>query len=680
MKKTRDSWSLIPLLAILPLLLITLISSPSLAAGLLKPVGGASASALTIGSQRVDVIINNGFVRTEVDQTFANAGNSAIEGLYSFPLPKQASLSELSLWVNGQEILGEVIEKQKAQQIYAEQKAQGKQTALAEKNDFKTFDVKVGNIPPQSETRVRLVYYQPLEIDLNVGRYLYPLAEGNVDEQRIAFWSTDDQVTGPFHFHLQLKSAFPVKDVRLPGLDQEATIQRSGGMGEENAGDIIDVTIDRPEGANLNQDIVFYYRLDDSTPARIELVPYKAAPSSEGTFMLVVTPAADLQPISEGTDWTFVLDNSGSMGGHKITTLADGVSKVLGQMHPNDRFRIITFNNSANERTSGYVNATPKQVQQWIARVKSIQSGGGTNLFAGLEKAYRRLDDDRTSGVILVTDGVANVGNTEQRTFLDLLKSYDIRLFTFVIGNSANQPLLDRLAKDSGGLAMNISDADDITGRLLQAKAKVLHQNLHDVKIEIDGERVTDLTPKAIGNLYLGQQAVQFGRYQGAGEVKISMTAKISGQEHRWQTSANLPDVASDNPELERLWALAKIDQQMEQIREQGESEQLRQQVTDLAVNYSLVTDYTSMLVVTDDVIETHGIQRRNADRVQTERKAQQQRATQPSQNQRVDSRSNNGQGAFNNRPSPGIGSGTGPVGILAIPLIAWMNRRKSQR
>ncbi len=187
--------------------------------------------------------------------------------------------------------------------------------------------------------------------------------------------------------------------------------------------------------------------------------------------MLVVTPAADLKRISEGTDWTFVLDVSGSMGGHKIATLAKGVGRVLGKMDPNDRFRIVTFNNSAADFTGGYIRATPEAVQQWIASVKGLQAGGGTNLFAGLEKAYHRLDDDRTSAVILVTDGVTNVGHTEHRAFLKLLKTYDIRLFTFVIGNSANQPLLDRLARDSGGFAMNLSDADDITGRLIQARA-----------------------------------------------------------------------------------------------------------------------------------------------------------------------------------------------------------------
>lgn len=654
-------------------------ASLSLAAGLLKPIGGGDDSALSITSHLVDVTINNGFVRTEVDQTFSNSSPSALEGVYSFPLPKKSSLSELSLWVGGQEILGEVVEKQRAKQIYEEQKAQGHQTALAEKNDYKTFEVRVGNIPAQSDARVRIVYYQPLEIDLNVGRYLYPLAEGNVDEEQLSFWSVDDRVAGPFHFHLQLKSAFPVKDVRLPGLDQEAVVQRTGGMGEENTGDVIDVTIDRPQSSDLKKDIVFYYRLDDSVPARIELIPYKADANSQGTFMLVVTPAADLQPIQEGTDWIFVLDVSGSMSGHKIATLAEGVSKVLGQMRPNDRFRIITFNDSARDLTGGYIAADPQVVQQWINTVKSIRADGSTNLFAGLEMAYRKLDDDRTSGVVLVTDGVANVGNTAHRDFCKLLKNYDIRLFTFVIGNSANQPLLDRIARDSGGFAMNLSDSDDITGRLLQAKAKVLNQAMHDVNIKISGEKVTDLTPQKIGNLFAGQQLVQFGRYNGDGEVTITMNAKISGQDQSWHAKATLPKIATDNPELERLWALAQIDQAMEEIRENGETKNLRQEVTDLGLNYSLVTDYTSMLVVTDDVRDSTGIQSRNADRVRAERAAQQVRTTQPVQTHRVDTASNNGGGAFNHRSSPGIGFGSGPVSLIAVPLVAWLNRRKKR-
>ncbi|PLX94436.1 MAG: VWA domain-containing protein [Desulfuromonas sp.] len=691
--------TLIPLIAITTCLFL---SGTALAAGLLKPVGANDDAALAISAHRVDVTINNGFVRTEVDQVFTNSGTSAIEGLYSFPLPHQASLSELSMWVGEREILGEVVEKERSRQIYEQQKAQGNQVALAEKNDFKSFDTRIGNIPPQADVRVLLVYYQPMSIDLNIGRYLYPLREGNTDEERLSFWSVDDRVSGPFHFHLQLKSAFPIKDVRLPGLENEAVIQYGGvthGDGEEASeqggeqgnNQIVDVTIDRPAGASLNKDIVFLYRLDDTTPARIELIPYKADRNATGTMMLVVTPAADLQPITEGTDWTFVLDVSGSMDGHKIATLADGVSQTLGKLNSSDRFRIITFNQSAADLTRGFVTATPEAVGQWINRVKTIAAGGSTNLFAGLETACRRLDDDRTTSIVLVTDGVANVGRTEQREFLQLLKEYDVRLFTFVIGNSANRPLLDRLAKDSGGFAMQISDVDDIQGRLIQAKAKVLYEKMHDVRIEIDGEKVDDLTPATIGNLYLGQQLVLFGHYHGSGKVTIKMKARISGEEKEWRCTAMLPEVATDNPELERLWALSRIDELMAEVRELGETEQFTSRIVDLGVHYSLVTDYTSMLVLNDDVYEQEGVSRRNADRVAKERQAQQQRSQQPVRNYRVDNapqqRSTDDASApaqqtstFNNRPSPGIGHGSGPVSLIAVPLVAWLNRRKRNR
>jgi len=683
--------------------IICMLLTPCFGAGLLKPKSG-SQDAVYMKSHHVQVTINNGFARTEVDQVFGNSSDQDLEATYSFPLPAKASLSELSLWINGQEVLGEVLEKQQARRVYEQQKSQGRDTALAEKDDYKTFDVKVYPVKANAQTRVRLVYYQPLDIDSNVGRYLYPMAEGGVDEERIAFWSVDNKVHESFRFDLTLKSAFPVKDVRVPEYDNKAVIKNlsMADANEEGAdhSTLHTVSIASPEGDALTRDIVVYYRLADDIPARLELVPYNNG-QDPGTFMVVVTPAADLQPISQGTDWTFVLDISGSMSGGKIATLCKGVSKVIGQMHDEDRFRIVTFNQTANDFTGGYTAATPANVQSMLERIKSIQAKGSTNLFAGLKMAYQGLDADRSSGVIVVTDGVANVGNTQHARFLALLKTSDIRLFTFVIGNSANQPLMDRLARDSGGFAMNLSDSDDIIGRIMQAKAKILYENMRDVKLTFSGEKVTHVTPASIGNLYQGQQLVLFGRYKKPGQVKITMTARITGEDKTWHCVADLPKIDQDNPEIERLWALSRIDAVMEQVREHGETAKLKQQVIDLGTEYSLVTDYTSMVVLNEADMENAGIQRRNADRVNRERNARAGRQ-QPVRNYRVDntpqnapqqttvrpsqdssqSRSGNTQpskkseGMFKGRRSPGFGGGTGPVGPLFMTLLFWARRK----
>jgi Ca-activated chloride channel family protein len=106
-------------------------------------------------------------------------------------------------------------------------------------------------------------------------------------------------------------------------------------------------------------------------------------------------------------------------------------------------------------------------------------------------------------------------------------------------------------------------------------------------------------------------------------------------------------------------------------MRENGETEKLRKQIVDLGTEYSLVTDYTSMIVLDDESLENEGLQRNNLQRVQRERTAQQQRAAAPAQNCRIDNGS-----TFQNRRAPGIG--TGPVGPLFIGLIAWLNRRKA--
>ncbi len=651
---------------------LCLVSGSSLqAAGLLKSKQNPNLH-LDLLEHEVDVVLNNGFARTEVIQGFRNRGEYPAEAIYTFPMPKRSSLSQVTLQVNGKELHGEVVEKQRARQVYEEQKQQGRDTALAEKDEYRSYEVFVGNVRPGEDVRIRLVYYQPLEIDLNVGRYVYPLAEGNTDDAKIPFWSVDPQLQGRFSFDLELKSSFPVKDVRMPRWDQQAKIERAPQEAEENAAgpEVIRASIEVPQNGSLSGDVVFYYRLADDTPARVEFLTYREQKNEEGTYMLVITPAADLQPITRGSDWIFVLDVSGSMSGHKLSTLADGVSRVIGQMRPEDRFQIVTFNGSARDFTNGYVNATPESAAEWIQRVKTLHADGGTNLFAGLRKAYRSLDEDRTTGIVLVTDGVANIGETAHSRFLDLLREQDIRLFTFVIGNGANQPLMERLAKASNGFAMNISDADDIQGRLIQAKAKVLHEAMHDVTVRFKGEKVHQSTPEKAGSLYLGQQCVQFGRFRGTGPVEVEMTAKISGKPHTWTVQAELPEQDVLHPELERLWALSRIDEVMQEIREKGERESLRNQIVGLGTEYSLVTDYTSMLVVEDETFENEGIQRRNADRVAKEDAAREQRRQHQPAPKRIET-----QQTFGGRSSPGIGSGAGPVGPLFLLILAWMKK-----
>ncbi|MFQ5654948.1 MAG: VIT domain-containing protein, partial [Planctomycetota bacterium] len=84
-----------------------------------------------------------GFARTEVLQTFHNPNDVDLEAIYSFPLPKSASLSEVTITAGEKEIHGEVLPRDEADRIYEEERDQGNDAGLASKNGYQTFEFRV---------------------------------------------------------------------------------------------------------------------------------------------------------------------------------------------------------------------------------------------------------------------------------------------------------------------------------------------------------------------------------------------------------------------------------------------------------------------------------------------------------------------------------------------------------
>lgn len=673
------------------LLTTFIVSTHSQAAGLMTPSSGQLAE-LEIRQHHVNVVIENGYAITHVEQVFFNPHASPLEAIYSFPVPEKASVGEFTYWIDGKPVTGEVVEKQQARQIYEQEKAQGRETALTEKDQFKSFDSSVYPVQPQQEVKIRLVYIQPTHIDSGIGSYVYPLEEGGVDEAKLAFWSYNEAVTGAFSFNLELRSSYPVDEVRLPKHPQATATSVSNQQWKvamANGQAITDDTAKERTKTEarttnptqlvqtLDKDIVVYWRHQQGLPGSIDMISHKQPGKNRGTFMMTVTPGDDLAPINQGRDWVFVLDLSGSMQG-KYSSLVEGVNKGLAKLNANDRFRIVLFNDNAQELSNGYVAVTPENVKRYTAKLANTKPNGGTNLYAGLEEGIDDLDSDRSSAIILVTDGVANVGVTEKIAFLKLMEKKDIRLFTFVMGNGANRPLLDGMTKISNGFAMSVSNSDDIVGKLMLATAKLTHQAFRDVEIEIQGVNVQDVTPSHIGSLYHGQQLILFGHYFGDGMADITIKGKVSGQDKSYKTRFNFPKQSTSNPEVERLWAYASIEALQGQIDYLGENADSKQAIIDIASEYGLVTDYTSMIVVKEDVFKQHNIDRRNKLRVENEHQARQQRNNTPIQNNRQDSQ----QPAFSQpraRPSGGSGGGaTGPWFILLLlPMLAAVRKRK---
>jgi Ca-activated chloride channel family protein len=599
-------------------------------------------------------------------------------------VPKSAALSEVEIVVGERTLRGEVVRRKEARTVYEDEKAQGNSAGLTEKNGFLDYRFHIANMAPNTDIQIKAVWYQALEVESGIARYLYPLEDGGTDEAANSFWTRNEVVTGNFSADIVIKSAAPVLDLRLPGWDSIAKIEQ---LGEGHRTVHLEAT-----GESLDRDLLLYYRLADDLPGRIDLVAHRPDPTKPGHFMMVVTPGVDLKPIENGSDYVFVLDISGSMQG-KLATLQDAVVRSLQGMAPDDRFKVVVFSETARELNNTFWNATPERIATMANQVDALVVEGGTNLYAGLDLGLGGLDDDRVTSVLLVTDAVTNQGLVDPKEFADLLSSVDVRVFGFLLGNSGNWPLMRVIADASGGFSQGVSTADDIMGQLLLAKEKITHEAMHDAELTVRGVKVMDVGDEHIGKVYRGRQLVVFGKYAKGGRAKVTLKAKISGEDKEYVTEFDFPDIATHAPEVERLFALARIEDIEDKINfgivDASESEDA---IADLGVAYQLVTDQTSMLVLDDDAFKRHKITRRNRKRVSTERAAQAARAPLPPTQTRVDT----AQPAFpskaprlkpgrtSKRRSGGGGGAIDPItlgigGSMAFLAIASRRRREQE-
>jgi Ca-activated chloride channel family protein len=271
---------------------------------------------------------------------------------------------------------------------------------------------------------------------------------------------------------------------------------------------------------------------------------------------------------------------------------------------------------------------------------------------------------------VLVTDAVTNTGVVNPIEFHKLLQKVDVRVFGFLLGNSANWPFMQTIAETSGGFYDSISNADDIMGKILLAGKKINYEALLDTEVKISGVKVFDLTDDTFKKVYRGEQLVLFGKYQNGGDARVTLKANLTGQDKTYTSNFKFPDLATDNPELERLWALAAIEriESMERIGQMPPSE-TENAVRDLGLNYQIVTDYTSMVVLSDNAFADRAIERHNQARIAREQQARTVRSQQPVKNNRVDEK----KPAFKFK-APSIGGGGGAIDPLTGGLAIFLS------
>lgn len=382
-------------------------------------------------------------------------------------------------------------------------------------------------------------------------------------------------------------------------------------------------------GGSIGRDIVLNYDLK-RPHSGIDLITSRS-PNGDGFFYLTVTAGDDVGRVDMGMDYLFLLDISGSMANDgKLTASRRSVAAFIDELSDSDRFEVMTF----NVQPTSVFNALRKADTdaKTIAQrfLESQMARGGTILAPALTTAYKYADSDRPLNVVILSGGMTEQSERSQLIGLIDQRPRNVKVFCIDIGNEIHRPLLDQMAAQSGGLSAFVSGEDNFSRQAKAFRRKLMRAALSDLKITIEGVNTSDITPAKLPNLYHGAPIRIYGRYSGKGNAQVILTGTVLGKEVKQTIQLPFPAVDEKNPEIERMWAMKRVDELLKRIDAGEPAVELQAETIRLGEAFSIVTPYTSFLVLENDAeYKRWQIERKNLDRLQRDRNAQAERQRQ---------------------------------------------------
>ena len=539
------------------------------------------------------------------EQTFHNPFAEALEATYIFPMPGGAAVSAFELKVGKRVIKGIVKERGEARATYQKAIQDGKRAALLEQDRDDVFTVQVGNLPPGEEVRVRIVtserlpFFEDGTTELRLPLVVAPRYIPGTPQSRTPVgdgieWDTD-----------QVPDASRISPPRLAkGFDPKVALKIEVELADD--GELSDLACSqhaiRMSGGKialskqdelLDRDFILRWKLSG------EKVRTTLLTTKDGYAMLSILPPRREGFLGLARDVVFVLDRSGSMGGVKMTSAARACSLLLGTLGPRDRFAITAFDDRAEWFADGrFTPADEAGLAAGEKFLRTIDARGGTELDPAMKETLdliggRKDARGRVPVVVILTDG--QVGN-ESAVFSRLQKDGgDTRVFTVGIDTAVNAAFLQRVASLGGGTCTCV-----VPGEALEDALRGIGREIGAplvIDVAVDGAE--DPAPARVPDLFAGRAATVFFR------LKKGKSVTVTGRFFDGKAFKETVKPRSiELPAIDHLWARARVTDLEDRFRlEAGEQDRIRKEIIALAIDHTLLTRFTSFVVVDESEI-----------------------------------------------------------------------------
>jgi Ca-activated chloride channel homolog len=574
---------------------------------LVAPRGGATTTEVPLPLRHTDVhaVVTGYISAVDVTQQFENPYDEKIEAVYLFPLPEKAAVNEFVMTIGERKIRGILREKEEAQRIYEDARAQGYRASLLVQHRPNIFEQKVANIEPGKRIDVNIRYFHALAYEDGWYSFVFPT------------------VVGPRYNPLGSQSpvaALPREDFREPPSGAAVRYLRPT---ERSAHDL-GISVDLDAGVEIedltssheiatsrdgesrahvtlaagdtipNRDFILKFRVAGET-IKSNLLTYTDERTQQGYFTLLVYPPRTHNNLRrQALEMVFVVDTSGSMAGQPIGQARDAIKAALDRLDPRDTFQIMNFSSDVHQFASKPLPATYDNIERAREYVRRLGGEGGTEMLSGIRAALGfPRDAERTRYVTFLTDGY--IGN-EAEILGEVQRTIgDARIFSFGVGNSVNRYLLDGLATEGRGTVAYLGLEDSATDVMDYYFERISRPALTDVAIDWNGLAASDVYPARLPDLFPGRPVVVTGKFRGTPD-DVAIRGRLGASTVSLDVGAARD---SRQPALRSIWARLRIEDLARRQTLTGDPNgALADSIRATAIEHSLMSAYTSFVAV----------------------------------------------------------------------------------
>ncbi|HHW77059.1 MAG TPA: VWA domain-containing protein [Xanthomonadaceae bacterium] len=596
----------------------------------------------------IDADVQGDVARVTVTQTFANPLDRAVHATYLFPLNENAAVNAMTMEIGDERVRAKIQRIEEARATFQKAKSEGRSAALLSQHRPNMFTQDIANLMPGLPIKVALTYAQTvprvdgayeLVIPLVVGPRYQPQGAGVAPGQPasnggVQHWNAQTGTSGGAtarnsqtaygQWEVEELPAYPpVFELNVP---EQIDPERVGLAVHVNAGMAIaniesrthPITTETPDSGRAevklansrtldNRDFVLRYTLA-GTRTQAGLLAYR---DQRGGFFSLLLEPPEVPAETEITprEMVFVLDCSGSMHGLPMDTSKAFMRAALRRLRPTDSFRIVRFSDAATEFSAQPLPATPQNIQAGLRYTDALNGEGGTEMSTGIRQA---LTPPVPAGalriVTFLTDGY--IGNEAE--ILKLLQTHlgDARLYAFGVGTGVNRYLLSEMGRVGRGFTRTMDPTEDLEKVAGELADRLQSPVLTDIEIDWGGMEVSEQSPDRLPDLFAGQSLRVQGRYGRPGQHEITVRGLVRGRPASLLLKIELPEASTEGEAVPLIWARSVIGDLQYRLttgahQPGGEiihTDALKQRITELGLNFALVTPWTAFVAVSEKI------------------------------------------------------------------------------